>query len=70
MEDLPKEEIKTKYNKKEKNKKKILNDDDKLKKINEVIPSKKDEIKKWFYQMYLSFYFKNLKVVNEFNYIA
>jgi len=28
MEELSKEEIKTKYNKKEKNKRKILNDDD------------------------------------------
>ena len=45
MEELSKEQIKTKNKKKDKNKKKILKDDDKLKKNIEKIPSKYDEIK-------------------------
>ena len=45
MEELSKEQIKTKNKKKDKNKKKILKYDDKLKKNIEKIPSKYDEIK-------------------------
>ena len=45
MEELSKEQIKTKDKKKEKNKKKILKDNDELKKNIERLPSKIDEIK-------------------------
>ena len=45
MEELKKEQIKSKNKKKEKNKKKILKDNDELKKNIERLPSKIDEIK-------------------------